>query len=276
MLARPCHSPYGASSSAVSSGRSGQRPRSGGEELHEREVGDEARVVAAEAVERDHAHAPRPDAALAAESRERGAGLGRPQRLEIDGTDESRDGCRTAGREPATAERGWGKPRERLPARRVLAAGADDLALELARAAGLDELTADRLQRRMGDGGRPCRPQPAERAHRRAEQGIVREAAVELARVVVEREEEARLLDGALARRAHDHDAVRALPRACPAALGKARAPAVGPRGESQRVETGRFERRLDHASSLDTRGVRLQSDPGLRSTRFDQTPGSG
>ena len=71
-LASPCQSPYGASNSAVSPfafilAWLGPAPAERGEELHEREVVDEPRVVAAEPLQRDDADRPRADAALASE-----------------------------------------------------------------------------------------------------------------------------------------------------------------------------------------------------------------
>ena len=118
-LASPCHSPYGARSSAVSPG-SGQRRRSEARSLTSAEVVDEPGVVAAEALQRDDADRPRADSALAAEPLE-GVGT-RPQPFEVERAREPRQRRRAARREPAGGEPGGREPRERLARRRVLAA----------------------------------------------------------------------------------------------------------------------------------------------------------
>ena len=91
------------------------------------------------------------------------------------------------------------------------------------------------------------RPHPAEPLHRRAEERVARVPAVELARVVVECEHEAGVVDGVLARRPHDDASIRELVRRRPALLREARRPGRRPGGEAKRVRPLRSQHRLDH-----------------------------
>ena len=78
--------------------------------------------------------------------------------------------------------------------------------------ARLDQLPAHRAQSRVRDGRETERPVAGERPRGRAEQRIAREAAVELGRVVVEREHEPRAREAVLGRGADDDAAVGPLP----------------------------------------------------------------
>ena len=124
------------------------------------------------------------------------------------------------GGEPQPAESRGREPCERFAARRVLAARADRRALDLPRAPGLDQLSADRRQHGVAHGRLPAGAHAAERVQRGAEEPVARISAVELGRVVVEREDEARFLDRALVGGADDDGAVAQLPGSCPASFG--------------------------------------------------------
>jgi hypothetical protein len=115
------------------------------------------------------------------------------------------EGCRPAGGETAGGERRGGQSQERLARGWVLAARSDDRPLERERLAGLDELSAYGPQRRVGNGGPSPGSEPSKSSRRRPEERVVREAAVELARVVVECEDEACALERWLARGANEN-----------------------------------------------------------------------
>ena len=188
-------------------------------ELEQAEVADEAALVAAEPLERDHADGPRADAALAQQPRCDCIDRQRLQPLEIERAahpDERGAAARVQAEPPELRGR---EPAERLRGRRLrepsdaLARRANDDPVELARAIGLDQLAAERPQQRARHRRRAERTQPARLADRRAEQRITREAAQELAVVVVQREHEAKLVDRLFAARPHPHGAVLQLPR---------------------------------------------------------------
>ena len=109
-LASPCHSAVGLEQlrGLVRALRPAAAER--GHELDEREVGDEAGVVAPEALEGDDAHAPRADAPLASQPRQscRGRKL---QRLEVDRPRHSRERRRTTcGQSAANARQARAAP----------------------------------------------------------------------------------------------------------------------------------------------------------------------
>ena len=79
----------------------------------------------------------------------------------------------------------------------------------------------------------------------------MRIAAMEPARVVVEREDEAGFVDGALARRPHHEPSVHELLRCRPAALRKARLPGCSAAGQPKRVGASRPQYRFDHPGTL-------------------------
>jgi hypothetical protein len=75
--------------------------------------------------------------------------------------------------------------RVQLRSRQLRRQGADHAALDLARAARLDQLSAHRAQQRLGDGRRAQRPQPSLAPDRLADQRVAREPLHELGVVVV-------------------------------------------------------------------------------------------
>ena len=151
------------------------------------------------------------------------------------------------------------------------AAGTDHHALDLPRAARLDQLATDRAQHGMRDGGRPRCAQATKRADRRTEQGIAREAAVELARVVVEREQEPDFVDRAFTRRADEQASVVELARLRRASAGELCLPYLRPGRQLQGVETLRAENSLDHHAQPRAKpgstgdGARLELSPAVR-----------
>ena len=158
-LARPAHSPYGSSSSAVSHAfdrPAAQRP----EELHEPEVADEPVVEAAEPLEADDADRPRPEPALAFEPRgdHRCRDAAQPLELERAAQPDERGAARArASRARAAATerappRSRGRRRDMEPLRSGRAQRADDLLLEPPRALRLDQLAAERAEERLRDG----------------------------------------------------------------------------------------------------------------------------
>jgi hypothetical protein len=73
----------------------------------------------------------------------------------------------------------------------------------------------------VGYGRLALRPQAAERTNGRAEERVAYEAAVEVCRIVVEREHEPRFLERRFARRANGDSAVRELDCGSPAVIGE-------------------------------------------------------
>ncbi|TML22455.1 MAG: class I SAM-dependent methyltransferase [Actinobacteria bacterium] len=220
-------------------------------QLDQREVADEAMVVAAEAGERDDADAPRADPSLAPESPDGAVSRGPSQAFEIDRADEPGERRGSARREPARAECRGRKPRERLARRRRRSAPANDRSLDLTGASRLDELAADGTQRRVRNRRRPPRSHAPQGANGVPEQRVAGEAAMELARVVVQCEHEARVLHGSLGRRAQQDRAVGKLTGRGPFAAGKIGLPRIRPGREPKRKRAFRSEPRLDHAGSL-------------------------
>ncbi len=148
------------------------------QDLHEPEVGDQARVVAAESAERDDTGAPRAEAALSSEPHESRVGR-RLQRLEVDRSHDPGKSRRAAGSEPARGDSGGGEGGERSLARRVLAARANHRSLDVSRAARLDQLPADGVQDCVRNGRLSRRPQTPEHAHGAPEQRIASRTAGE-------------------------------------------------------------------------------------------------
>ena len=122
------------------------------EQLDEPEVADEAVVVAAEPLERDHADRPGADPALAAEPREDDLGVVLAEPLEVERA--ARAGASVVARddrEPVAAQSSAGESRARPS--RVATAPPSARRIErsiAARAAGLDQLAAHRAQRVRG------------------------------------------------------------------------------------------------------------------------------
>ena len=87
-------------------------------------------------------------------------------------------------------------------------------AVRKAKAALIAQLARDRAQQRMRDRCRPHRPQPAQLADRFAEHRVGREPLEELRVVILQAEDETRVLDACLAVGAHADDAVATLPGA--------------------------------------------------------------
>src|SRR5580765_4631401 len=191
-----------------------------GEQLHEAEVGDEPAVVAAEALEEDDPDRPGPEPAFAEEPFGRCFARERAQPLEVERTADPYQRGPAAHPEAQAPQLCGGDSRKRLAARRRVQfrAGqrrrerADHGALDLARPARLDQLPADGAQQRVGDGRGPKRPQPALTPDRFADQRVTGEALDELGVVVVDREDEAELVDPGLTRRPQLDGAVRLLP----------------------------------------------------------------
>ena len=166
------------------------------------------------------------------------------------------------------------EPAERLGGRRLrepadaLARRANDDPVELARAIGLDQLAAERAQQRPRDRRRAERPQAARLADRRSEQRILREAAQELRVVVVEREHEAQLLDGLVARSPAPARRRPSAASACAtsspithvkhAVAKQPRGVVREPRREGERVRTTRTKLDLEHAPIMTAAGDTL------------------
>ena len=243
-LASPCHSPYGASRSAVSPG-SGQRRRSEARSLTSARSSTRPGVVAAEPLQRDDSDRPRADAPLAPEPLERVVVGAEP--VEVDRPREPRERGGSAAREPARRDASRRQARQSLARRRILAARADDRPLDLERARGLDQLSAHAADHGVGHGCLAPRAHPAEPPDGRADERVARVEPVELARVVVEREHEPRVLDAELARGADDDLPVVELPRRRPASVGQLRVPRIGAGGEPERVRADRPQHRFDH-----------------------------
>ena len=165
--------------------------------------------------------------------------LRRLQGLEVDPSDEASERGGAALREPAAAS---APPATAAPAPPGSAGsrrtpGSPTRSISRARR---DWISCPQIARSAAWAtvARSGRAQTAERADRRAEQWIAREAPVELARVVVEREQEARFVDRALAGRANETAPVVELARLGPAPLRQLRLPGLGPGRELQGVET--------------------------------------
>lgn len=244
-----------------------------GEQLPQPEVADEPDVVAAEPVERDDADAPRADPSDPGQPTLDDRRLHSAQRLEVDLPHEPSERGGARGSEAAGAEPCWGERGEGALARGILSAGADDGPLDRARSARLDELPGDGAERGLRDRRRAERPQPAEESSWGAEEAILREPPVELCRVVVEREEEARLLQRALVARVDEDLAGRELCRQRTGPVRQHRPPHLGPGAQAEGVGALWSDPRLDHGgtvpgSDLDTSGVGLVDAVSLRSRR--------
>ena len=209
-----------------------------------------------------------------------GGGVGRQvaQPLEVHAGGEPREHGRTMLGEPA----GGGAPpgeaaRSASSVDDRVAARAGDRALGRTGAARLDQLAAERAHDGVRDGRQAKGPVADERSGGRADQRVAREPGVELARVVVEREHEARGRERRLVRGVDDHASVGVLP--CPrlAAPGQRPAPRAAPGHEAQAVRPGGRDDVLDHGRR-DYSGGRL-FDPGVRHrslsrcTRADVVP---
>ncbi len=143
------------------------------------------------------------------------------------------------------------EPCERLLRRRALAAGPDDRPLDLERSPCLDELAADRPNRRVRDGRATLRTHAAQRAHGRSQERIAAERPVEVRRVVVGAEHEPGVGEATFARGLDRERPVSELSGACPALPREPPAPHVAPRREPQRVRASRTDDRLDHRPTL-------------------------
>ena len=118
---------------------------------------------------------------------------------------------------------------------------ADKAVLQQAGRLGLDQLTADGLQERMGDGGRSQRPQAGQAACRTPDKRVAREAAQEWRMVVVRGQNEAHLVQRRVSLRgvhADDERPVRALTH-----LSKRRSPS--------RLECHREDAVAEHARGV-------------------------
>src|SRR5436190_20823135 len=117
--------------------------------------------------------------------------------------------------------------------RRRRGRGANDVPLDGARAARLDQLAAYGAQQGVRDGRQTKRAVAAEARQGEPQQGVVPEPREELGVVVVEREYETQLLDPGLVGCAELDDSVRLLPGAAAAAGGEGGD--EWPRGEAPR-----------------------------------------
>lgn len=140
----------------------------GGLELHEPEIADQTRVVAAEPLEGHDADAPWPDPTRSLEALQSRVAVG-PQPLEVERAAETRERRGAARSEAAAGELCRRQPSQRLARRWLLPARANDRSLDLERAAGLNQLAAHGPERRMGNGGLPARAHTSEAPRRRAE-----------------------------------------------------------------------------------------------------------
>ena len=256
---------------------SGQRPVQRCEELDETEVGDEPGVVPAEALQRDDSDAPRSDAALASETcvSASSAEVPRPR-----GRSSGRAASRVAARSPPARSRrargrraarapplGGSSPHARITARSISTRPPDWMSWpQIA-----SSVACATVAFRRGRSPRSARTE-------RPSSGSRREPAMELGRVVVEREHEARLVDRLLARGAHDDRSV-GRPAGPMPTVRRAASPSTRPVRAVSRSEYGPAcsEAALDHASPpySTTRGPDT-SARAARRRRSHCAPGSG
>src|SRR3954465_220461 len=238
-----------------------------GAELHEPEVGDEPAVVAAEALQEDDPYRPRPEPALSQQPV--GGGIAWPvaQPLQLDRAADADERGAAAHAEAQPPQLGGRESAKRLaPGRCVQPSAsqrwcqrADDRALDRPCAAGLDQLSADGPQERLGDGRRAHRPQAADAPRRLADQRVAREATQELRMVVIDGEHKPQLVDAGVAGRAQLHRAVGLLPGAAGAAArergdedavdDRAGRIAAAPGRRAQGVRAARPDRGGDHCN---------------------------
>ena len=216
-------------------------------ELHQGEVADDRVVVASEAFHRDDAHRPRADRGLADEAPAHHLGGEVVEALEVDRRREPGEGRRAVLREPEPSQLDRSEAPERTLRGDRVAAGPADRALERERAAGFDQLAGERSDDGVGDRRPAQRPVADERPRGRADERVAREALVELARVVVEREHETGLGEPHLVRRADDDAAVRPLPGRGEQTARKPPRPDAAPGHEPEPVRPGRRDDVLDH-----------------------------
>ena len=212
----------------------------GGAELDEAEVADEPVAAAPEPFERDHSERPRPEAALAQEPGAT-ASIGWARSASRSIVRQTRTSVDARRREPEPAELRRRERADRVARRRRLAARAHDRSLDRQRAPRLDQLAADRAQKRVRDGRRrsgrrPCRfridgPSSGSWRKRRANSVVSASSG----------EHEAQQLEPLLVRRAQHHEPVGSLPRLAAAAarqrrLERARRRSSGAGGRARAV----------------------------------------
>ena len=195
-----------------------------GAELDEAEIADEPVAVAAEAFERDHAERPRPEPALAQEPRldrlDRPCRAGasrssvRQTRTSVDARCVASPSRRSSAGESAPIASRVGaarRTRARSPAR------------SRARASPRSAGRRPPAGRAWATVGAAQRPQAVQAPDRRSEQRVVAEAAGELGRVGVEREQKRSSSSPSSSGARRSDEPVRALPRLPAAAAGKRR-----------------------------------------------------
>ena len=152
----------------------------------------------------------------------------------------------------------------------AFACRANDAVLELTRAPGVDQLSAECAQQGLRNRRQPELTHSPKLADRGSDHRITREAAQELRVVVVDREYEAQALEPLFSLRAQDHASVDELPRGRqfnPVADSQSRgeAPVAHVAGRVVRVSNAKCERvrpgRPDYSLEHQSRGVILVSD---------------
>jgi hypothetical protein len=224
-------------------------------------------LVATEAVKADHARRPRPERALLDDSPEGDRRRHSAQPLEVEGAGDAYKRRGLAGNEAVGAELRRRKRRERGADGRqtepsVLGCGeAEEACLDAAGFPGGDQLAAERLQERVGDGCRSKRPESLETPCRRADERITGEAAQELGVVGFCGEDEAKRLERALGLAAlepHSQEPFARLPDASerrPAAVSK-----TAVRTPSSKTRVRSPARRAESPSEYGPRGLSVVS----------------
>src|SRR5262245_30545818 len=176
-------------------------------QLDQRQVADEPAVIAPQPFETDDSRRPGPETPFALD--ERGDALGRhgAQTLEIARAADADERGGTPRVQPELTEPHRREPGKRRGGWRLAQRGAvdartqrtHDLHLELARTAGLDQLSTERTQQRLRHGREPQLAHALEGPRRLSDHWIAREPAQELRVIGVDRNDETQPLEALLA-----------------------------------------------------------------------------
>jgi hypothetical protein len=170
-------------------------------ELDERQVADEAALRPPEPLEADDADGPRPEPPLPLEPAGDDVGLQLLEALEVEGSADPDQAGSSSGVQALRPQlRGREAGQVCTGGRRMEAVGrggrgADDPPLDRPGPPRLDQLPAESAEERMSDGSEPRRAQPGVEPDHVPEQRVVREPAQERGVVVVQREDEAEVVE---------------------------------------------------------------------------------
>jgi len=234
-------------------------------ELDDRQVADESALRAPEPFEADDADGPWPEPSLSLEPAGDDVRRERFEALEVEGSADPDEPGSASGVQAFRPQLRWREAGEVCTGGRCVEAvgrgrrGADDPPLDRPGPPRLDQLAAEGAEQRMSDGSEPRRPEPGMEPDHVTQQRVVREPAQERSVVVVQRQDEANVIEAVRVGRAQEDGAVGVLQRVSEASTRerereqRAAPPAsrVAPRGEREGIRTARPDDRLRHPLTI-------------------------